>query len=109
MEYHGFGIISEGVASNTHYIIAGVQGDWTRGLVSDPPKTLWTREMKVRLLALPLAAIRFSPLTVFTVRWSALPRALLSPWNCHLHGIGYWSCALYHRATGQLVLDLDRF
>ena len=47
MEYHGFGIISEGVASNAHYIIAGVQGDWTRGLVVDPPKHLYTREMKV--------------------------------------------------------------
>ncbi|EKM50039.1 uncharacterized protein PHACADRAFT_105487 [Phanerochaete carnosa HHB-10118-sp] len=46
MEYHGFGIISEGVESNTHYIVAGVQGDWTRGLVSDPPKYLYTREMK---------------------------------------------------------------
>ena len=50
MEYHGFGIISEGIESNTHYIIAGVQGDWTRGLVSDPPKQLWTREMKVSRL-----------------------------------------------------------
>ena len=49
MEYHGFGIISEGVESGTHYIIAGVQGDWTRGLVNDPPKFLYTREMKVRL------------------------------------------------------------
>ncbi|THG96727.1 hypothetical protein EW026_g5154 [Hermanssonia centrifuga] len=46
MEYHGFGIISEGVNSGCHYIIAGVQGDWTRGLVNDPPKQLWTREMK---------------------------------------------------------------
>jgi hypothetical protein len=47
MEYHGFGIISEGIESNAHYIIAGVQGDWTRGLVADPPKFLYTREMKV--------------------------------------------------------------
>ncbi|KIP09347.1 hypothetical protein PHLGIDRAFT_67777 [Phlebiopsis gigantea 11061_1 CR5-6] len=46
VEYHGFGIISEGIESNTHYIIAGVQGDWTRGLVNDPPKFLYTREMK---------------------------------------------------------------
>ncbi|KAF7793497.1 hypothetical protein EIP86_004609 [Pleurotus ostreatoroseus] len=46
MEYHGFGIISEGIQSGCHYIIAGVQGDWTRGLVTDPPKSLWTREMK---------------------------------------------------------------
>ncbi|KIP03712.1 hypothetical protein PHLGIDRAFT_25971 [Phlebiopsis gigantea 11061_1 CR5-6] len=46
MEYHGFGIISEGIESNAHYIIAGVQGDWTRGLITDPPKFLYTREMK---------------------------------------------------------------
>ena len=50
MEYHGFGIISEGIQSGCHYIIAGVQGAWTRGLVTDPPKSLWTREMKVRSL-----------------------------------------------------------
>ena len=49
MEYHGFGIISEGIESGCHYIIAGAQGDWTRGLVADVPKHLYTREMKVRL------------------------------------------------------------
>lgn len=47
-EYHGFGIISEGVESGCHYMIVGVQGDWTRGIVNDPPKVLYTREMKVR-------------------------------------------------------------
>ncbi len=47
VEYHGFGIISEGIDSGCHYIIAGVQGDWTRGLVTDVPTHLWTREMKV--------------------------------------------------------------
>ncbi|PSR81910.1 hypothetical protein PHLCEN_2v6205 [Hermanssonia centrifuga] len=46
VEYHGFGIISEGIDSGCHYIIAGVQGDWTRGLVTDVPTHLWTREMK---------------------------------------------------------------
>jgi hypothetical protein len=46
-EYHGFGIISGGVKSGCHYIIVGVQGDWTRGIVNDPPKALYTREMKV--------------------------------------------------------------
>ncbi|GJE92421.1 hypothetical protein PsYK624_085750 [Phanerochaete sordida] len=45
-EYHGFGIISEGAKSGAHYMIAGVQGDWTRQLVADPPKHLYTREMK---------------------------------------------------------------
>ncbi|KAJ3536261.1 hypothetical protein NM688_g6862 [Phlebia brevispora] len=46
LEYHGFGIISEGIESNCHYMIVGVQGDWTRSIANDPPKYLWTREMK---------------------------------------------------------------
>lgn len=46
MEYHAFGIISEGVKSDCHYLICGVQGDFTKGLVMDPPKTIWTRELK---------------------------------------------------------------
>ena len=50
-EYHGFGIISEGIESNTHYIIAGVQGDWTRRLVEQPPTHLYTRELKVSTLS----------------------------------------------------------
>lgn len=46
MEYHAFGIISEGRKADCHYMICGVQGDFTKGLVSDPPKTVWTRELK---------------------------------------------------------------
>ncbi|KAK0210559.1 hypothetical protein DFS33DRAFT_1370985 [Desarmillaria ectypa] len=46
MEYHAFGIISEGTHAKYHYMIAGVQGDFTRGLVNDPPRTLWTRQVK---------------------------------------------------------------
>jgi hypothetical protein len=46
MEYHAFGIISEGRKSPYHYMICGVQGDFTKGLVVDPPKTVWTRELK---------------------------------------------------------------
>ncbi|KAK1763819.1 hypothetical protein QBC33DRAFT_498602 [Phialemonium atrogriseum] len=46
MEYHAFGIISEGRKSKYHYMICGVQGDFTKGLVADPPKTVWTRELK---------------------------------------------------------------
>ncbi|KAB5550783.1 hypothetical protein GE09DRAFT_1239714 [Coniochaeta sp. 2T2.1] len=46
MEYHAFGIISEGRKSPYHYMICGVQGDFTKGLVMDPPKTVWTRELK---------------------------------------------------------------
>ncbi|KAH7359288.1 hypothetical protein B0T11DRAFT_244541 [Plectosphaerella cucumerina] len=46
MEYHAFGTISEGRNASHHYLICGVQGDFTRGLVTDPPKTMWTRELK---------------------------------------------------------------
>ncbi|OBT66836.1 hypothetical protein VE03_04059 [Pseudogymnoascus sp. 23342-1-I1] len=46
MEYHAFGIISEGRKSGHHYMICGVQGDFTKGLVTHPPKTVWTRELK---------------------------------------------------------------
>lgn len=46
MEYHAFGIISEGKHADHHYLICGVQGDFTRGLVQNPPTTLWTRQLK---------------------------------------------------------------
>ena len=49
MEYHAFGIISEGTHAKYHFMICGVQGDFTRSLVNDPPATLWTRELKVSL------------------------------------------------------------
>ncbi|EMD33120.1 hypothetical protein CERSUDRAFT_87441 [Gelatoporia subvermispora B] len=46
MEYHAFGTISEGTHAKYHYLICGVQGDFTRGLVNDPPTHLWTRQLK---------------------------------------------------------------
>ncbi|KAG8967116.1 hypothetical protein FRC03_010671 [Tulasnella sp. 419] len=46
MEYHAFGIISEGKDAKYHYMVCGVQGDFTRGLVENPPTHLWTRELK---------------------------------------------------------------
>ncbi|KAH7303441.1 hypothetical protein B0I35DRAFT_472285 [Stachybotrys elegans] len=46
MEYHAFGIISEGRKSPYHYMVCGVQGDFTKGLVTNPPKMVWTRELK---------------------------------------------------------------
>ncbi|KAF5665584.1 non-ribosomal peptide synthetase [Fusarium heterosporum] len=45
-EFHAFGIISEGTKSPYHYMVCGVQGDFTTRLLSDPPKTLWTRQLK---------------------------------------------------------------
>jgi hypothetical protein len=52
MEYHAFGIISEGRKSPYHYMICGVQGDFTNSLVIDPPKSVWTRELKFGMLVL---------------------------------------------------------
>lgn len=46
MEYHAFGIISQGRKATHHYMICGVQGDFTKNLVVNPPKTVWTRELK---------------------------------------------------------------
>jgi hypothetical protein len=46
MEYHAFGIVSEGTHAKYHYLICGVKGDFTRRLVQDPPTHLWTRQLK---------------------------------------------------------------
>ncbi|KAJ7928454.1 hypothetical protein B0H13DRAFT_2652929 [Mycena leptocephala] len=45
-EYHAFGIISKGRQANEHYLICGVQGDFTQSLVDHPPTHLWTRQLK---------------------------------------------------------------
>ncbi|KAJ7039067.1 hypothetical protein C8F04DRAFT_316540 [Mycena alexandri] len=46
LEYHAFGIISKGRQSDEHYLICGVQGDFTQSLVDNPPKFIWTRQLK---------------------------------------------------------------
>lgn len=68
LEYHAFGIISyasilldaisshrffvrEGQHAKEHYLICGVQGDFTRSLVKDPPTHLWTRQLKALIFS----------------------------------------------------------
>jgi len=46
-EYHLFGTISTGPQSDCHYMVCGVQGDFTRSLVERTPTHLWTRELKI--------------------------------------------------------------
>ncbi|KAG8741962.1 hypothetical protein FRC10_002228 [Ceratobasidium sp. 414] len=46
LEYHAFGTISEGKDAKYHYMVCGVQGDFTRALVDDMPTHIWTREVK---------------------------------------------------------------
>uniref|UniRef100_A0ACD5VH92 Uncharacterized protein n=3 Tax=Avena sativa TaxID=4498 RepID=A0ACD5VH92_AVESA len=48
-EWHAFGIISDDV--DTHSMLAGAVGDFTRGLVSEPPSHLWVR--RVHFAGLP--------------------------------------------------------
>ncbi|KAJ7039084.1 hypothetical protein C8F04DRAFT_950387 [Mycena alexandri] len=40
LEYHAFG------TSDENYLVCGVQGDFTQSLVDNPPKFLWTRQLK---------------------------------------------------------------
>ncbi|GJM93928.1 hypothetical protein PR202_ga10525 [Eleusine coracana subsp. coracana] len=42
-EWHAFGIISDG--GDTHAMLAGAVGDFTQGLISDPPSSLWVRNV----------------------------------------------------------------
>ncbi len=80
MEYHGFGIISEGIESGCHYMIAGVQGDWTKALVNDPPTHLYTRQLKVRII-LPRnypACVSFSPCSSRVYRTLLISTAAVS-------------------------------
>ncbi|KAJ7736857.1 hypothetical protein B0H16DRAFT_1762966 [Mycena metata] len=46
LEYHAFGVVSKGPQSTEHYLICGVQGDFTQALVDNPPRFLWTRQLK---------------------------------------------------------------
>lgn len=46
LEWHAFGIISEGPMAFTHHMLVVAQGDWTRALISNPPTHLWTRNLK---------------------------------------------------------------
>src|SRR3954454_3776703 len=85
MEYHAFGIISEGRNSPHHYMICGVQGDFTKTLVVDPPKTVWTRELKFGI-STPLA-ISFS-INVTSWCWACI-RNVQKRYS-HLHWNRNW-------------------
>lgn len=43
LEWHAFGIMSAGPASNSHSMLIVARGDFTCGLVTDPPSFLWVR------------------------------------------------------------------
>lgn len=106
MEYHAFGIISEGRKSGHHYMICGVQGDFTKKLVAKPPKTLWTRELKFGTS--PSSRSQFlcsRNLTNLSRRWARLCN--VQAWDSCLYGHGHWRRALYMHSVAQLVPYLD--
>lgn len=105
MEYHAFGIISESRKSSCHYMICGVQGDFTKDLVANPPKTLWTRELKFGTLFLPLLSMHVF-LTCFS--WSRTCLRNVQERNTCLHGNWYRRSTFYLHPEPKLVLDLDR-
>ncbi|GAA94157.1 hypothetical protein E5Q_00805 [Mixia osmundae IAM 14324] len=58
METHAFGITSEGPDADCHYMGCGVQGDFTKGLVSNPPKYLWTRKIRFAAASYPASMFK---------------------------------------------------
>lgn len=84
MEYHAFGIISEGRESPYHYMICGVQGDFTKGLVSKPPKTVWTRELKFgKVHSLTISLLNLN--VRFTNQYTSQPASVTPP-SCFAAG-----------------------
>lgn len=82
---------SEGTHAKYHYMICGVQGDFTRSLVNDPPKTLWTRELKVRIPIQSACELRIH--TPLAVRWCLEYLYIVQAWHPYLHWYRYW-CGL---------------
>ena len=50
----------EGTHAKYHYLICGVQGDFTRSLVNDPPTHIWTRQLKVKMVGGRYSTSRFA-------------------------------------------------
>ncbi len=72
-ENHAFGITSKSPDSNEHYMCVVGQGDFTRGLIADPPTHLWTRMYKFTGLPLMTSFFRSG---LYVVTGSAIGVAL---------------------------------
>jgi hypothetical protein len=100
---------SEGTHAKYHYMICGVQGelflrsmylnpqkllgigDFTRGLVNDPPRTLWTRQLKVSGLFI-ISPYARQIVTRFIVRRCIEHFHTLQTWRSDMHRYRYWGC-----------------
>ena len=124
LEYHAFGIISyvphllsvaapnhirlgsEGPRANRHYLICGVQGDFTRSLLMDPPEYLWTRQLKVcgRSIATSLAGMLFV-LIIIAVCWRLEHVHAIHAWCAGMHRYGHWCRPVYLPSGEYLSLQ----
>lgn len=95
-EYHAFGIISESPESSCHYMIVGVQGDWTSGIAKDPPKVLYTRKLRV----CTFFPFRISQSYFLLAGWSSLPRPTIPSRNYDLYRLWHRWCSFYLSSTG---------
>lgn len=68
-------------------MICGVQGDFTRSLVNDPPKALWTRELKVCIVI--QSACELCADTPPLVRWCLEYLYAVQAWHPYLHWYRY--------------------
>lgn len=81
-------------------------GDFTKNLVNNPPKTLWTRELKVSSLMLTLYHSLF--LCVKVCRSIKHVHTLQARYS-YLHWNGYRSCSFYVYTVAGLVSPRPRF
>ncbi|CAE6420125.1 unnamed protein product [Rhizoctonia solani] len=96
LEYHVFGLISEGKDAKYHYMVCGVQGDFTRALVNDMPTHIWTREVKV------------SEHNNHEVCRSRKYLNSLSSWNQNLYRHWNWCIIVYLLTVRPVAPYLDR-
>ncbi|KAH7908903.1 hypothetical protein BJ138DRAFT_302359 [Hygrophoropsis aurantiaca] len=102
-ENHAFGIASTSPSSGEHSMYIVGQGDFTRGLIADPPTYLWTRSFK--FVGLPYMA-SFYRSGVYVVTGSAIGVALsvflqLDPGSkWHL----LWICGNVHETYGSTAI-----
>jgi len=92
---------SEGTHAKYHYLICGVQGDFTKSLVNDPPRRIWTRELKV--MRPPGYSHDEVTHCFYAVRWCLEHIDPLQAWYPDLHWNGSWCCAFYLHSIATLV------
>lgn len=94
-------------------MICGVQGDFTRSLVNDPPKHIWTRELKVSEGRSRTHVFRSRRMFALTTRYLVCRRVkhfhIVQAWCPYLHRYRYRCCVVDMHPIPVLVSALFRF